>query len=462
MLIHRQLALLSVFTAAFLLFVASPAMALIEVGRGNTPIHDLGWPNGALEVANLKIRVGFWAGPPFGGGHHEFLYRGDTAAFTQALNAFAAIRAPSLELFVHPGSMQNEFLKDPRDPKADTRVDFTFDVWRPESWHRLYNNPKSVFASDRPEFRRPIDPPRMHVYLGGGSIKWDQIKVPANVRVIDLRGLKKDGEQSITGSVYDMATGKTIAQAQLTLQKYDQQGNSVKLAETATDDQGRFEFPKAPADARQILVTSAGYAKRLVLLNADQPGLMDIQLSRQAGLSGIITDDSGRGLDSVRVRADATMGIDGRGYASPDGREATTDAKGRFTFENLPTGYVQLYLMRKDYARVGNVFEIYDVPGKELSFVMTGTGTIRGKVVDKNGKPLATGHIHVVPEGEQIGKWGGSMQLKPDGTFQFTNVPPGTYYVSTMPLPDMAIKDPGMKKVTLTSGMSADVEIVGR
>src|SRR5947209_19599947 len=82
---------------------AIPALALIVVGRGNDPVHDNNWPAGSMEVANLKTRVGWWEGPPFGGGEHTLLYRGDEAAFQAALDAFARIKAPRLDLFVHDG-----------------------------------------------------------------------------------------------------------------------------------------------------------------------------------------------------------------------------------------------------------------------------------------------------------------------------------------------------------------------
>ena len=41
--------------------------ALIMTGKGE-PVTDAGWPAGALAVANLKSRLGWWEGPPFGGG----------------------------------------------------------------------------------------------------------------------------------------------------------------------------------------------------------------------------------------------------------------------------------------------------------------------------------------------------------------------------------------------------------
>src|SRR4051812_38318243 len=93
-------------------FSSLTASALILSGTGNDPVHDAGWPGGALAVANSKSRVGWWEGPPFGGGEWQFLYRGDTEAFSQALAKFGAIRAPALELVIHEGPEVNIFLKD--------------------------------------------------------------------------------------------------------------------------------------------------------------------------------------------------------------------------------------------------------------------------------------------------------------------------------------------------------------
>ena len=59
-----------------LLMLASPVEALILTGTGNQPVHDPGWPVGAVEVANLPSRIGWWEGPPFGGGEWHFEYPG--------------------------------------------------------------------------------------------------------------------------------------------------------------------------------------------------------------------------------------------------------------------------------------------------------------------------------------------------------------------------------------------------
>src|SRR5688500_15792990 len=121
------------------LLYAGASWGLIIVGRGNDPVRDHDWPAGSLPVANLKTRDGWWEGPPSGCGQHQFLYRGDANAFQAALDAFAKIEAAELWLVVHPGPHHVEFLKDEKDPKADTRVDWTFTVWNAKSWNHQFN-----------------------------------------------------------------------------------------------------------------------------------------------------------------------------------------------------------------------------------------------------------------------------------------------------------------------------------
>src|SRR5207244_10439357 len=58
----------------FVFLCTRTAFALITGGWGNDAVRGAGWPLGALEVADLKTRVGFWEGPPFGGGQYQFLY----------------------------------------------------------------------------------------------------------------------------------------------------------------------------------------------------------------------------------------------------------------------------------------------------------------------------------------------------------------------------------------------------
>ena len=163
------------------LLAARPAAASIMVSEGNQPVQDFGWPAGALEVANLETRIGYWEGPPFGGGEFHFLYRGDNESANVAVKAFAAIHAEKLEIIVHDGLGHDQFLA------KDAPVDWSFTVWVPTNWDNLYNNPKVTFNTNDPNYGKPLPPPRMHVYVGAGGLDWNKISVPLNLTVRDER-----------------------------------------------------------------------------------------------------------------------------------------------------------------------------------------------------------------------------------------------------------------------------------
>jgi len=463
---------------ALILTFSPTASALITGGFGNDPVRDAGWPLGAVDVANLKTRVGWWEGPPFGGGQYQYLYRGKTDDFVAALKAFAAIKAPARELVVLDGPHEAFWLKIDRGEKdkankTDPRVDWTFTVWVPSSWHRLYNNPKSVFAADQPNFRRPVDPPRIELYVGGGQVEWDKVKVPQGITVIDKRasaaGVKAAGGGAIIrGNVYDMATGKPVSRAQFTVEKQAGQGQWDTIATAEADASGAFELKNVPPGERyRYAVSGDGYAPRVIGYDAVTDGAYrpfpDVQLGREAKLSGTCTDDSGKPVKGVKVRP-TPIAIDGRGYTVPATAEVTTGDDGRFELTGLPEGYAELWCHAPGYFQPDSVAKLHDVPAKGLVIRMVGTGKVKVTVVGPDGKP-PTGnvHVHVNPEGEQIGKWGGSAELKPDGTYEFDGVPPGKYWVSTIPSPGMrAEENPAAKPIVIEAGKTAQIKLVHR
>lgn len=155
------------------LFGPSPAHALITGDFGNKPVVDHGWPEGSLAIANRNDRLGWWEGPPFGGGEFTFLYRGDAKAFNDALAMLDKINWPAVELHIHSGPHDDFWLVEPdtenpsgekpSDKKADEpkkkrdpRIDWSFTIWTPRNFHHLYNNPTTLFGSDRPEFRKEV------------------------------------------------------------------------------------------------------------------------------------------------------------------------------------------------------------------------------------------------------------------------------------------------------------------
>ena len=467
---RTRLTLLFIFLTALFTPAAS---ALITGGTGNDPVGDAGWPLGSVDVANLETRVGWWEGPPFGGGQYQFLYRGTSDDFNAALQTFARVRAPAIELVVLDGPQEAFWLKIDRgdkDKKFDARVDWTFDVWVPANWHRLYNNPKSVYASDQPNFRRPVDPPRMHVYVGGGSVEWDKVKVPDGMKVIDRRaaakGVEAVGGAVLRGGVYDMASGKPVSRARVVLEKNTGANQWETVASAEADGLGAFEVAKIPAGTFRVVVSADGYAPRAIGSEsfADKTFReISVELITEAKLIGTVADDSGKPVPGAKIRP-TPLAIDGRGYASPRPAEVITDQQGRFELQGLPQGFAELWCSATGYFQPEAVGKLYDVPSEKVTIKLVGTGRLKVTVVGPDGKPVASGvHVHVNPPGERIGKWGGSAELKPDGTYEFDGVPPGQYWASTDFDPSgPAEQNPAAKPVTVEPGKLAEVKLVHR
>ena len=450
---------------ACLLLAPTRARALIEFSRGNNPVRDQNWRAGAVAVANLKCRVGLWVGPPFGGGMSNFLYRGDTRAFNEALKVFAKVRAPSLELIVRDGPAESSFLRDRRDPKSDARYDWDFVIWDVRSYYRLYGNPTSTFLSRAPDFRRPLPPPRITVFTGGGrAIEWDKVQVPEGIVVIDKRasaaGIRPGQGAVIAGNIFDMATSKPLANARIAVEQRKGNGGYKAIATGQSDAQGRFKIEKVPAGTYRVSVSAQGYASLVAgykrLVTDGYLAFDNVELAPRATVTGSVMDDAGKPIVGARVRLIDTLGMNGQSYRLPESAQATTDAKGRFRIAGAPMGFGRVRCFAK--GRHARVDKLRPVPIKDLAILMSETGTIKGKVI--GGRPKRGGtHVSVAPEGERIGKWGGAMRVKPDGAFQFDNVPPGRYVISAGHLIPGEVPGPKAKKINVVAGRTVTVEL---
>ncbi len=348
----------------------------------------------------------------------------------------------------------------------DRQGDWTFTIWNPELYHRSFSNPKSTFPSDHPNFRQPVPVPRIDVYVGkGGAIDWKNVKVPENVKVIDMRAESAPEEVKnggvVRGGVFGMSTHQCIAGAKVALMQRTGAQGWRQIASAETDENGHFDITAVPEGYYDIQISREGYAARDAGIFDNHSGHayldFDALISRAASLRGIVVDDKGKAISGVKVLAMDPMGIDGLGYKCAEEPVATTDAKGGFEISSLPEGYTSVRCLAQSLHQQTSIFNIYRAPNSPsdeeagVKIVVGGTGIVRGKVVEQDGKaPQRTIIVELEPKGgSKIGAWGGSMQCKEGGEFEFSGVPPGEYVLTAKPNP-----------YRLTSGEAARPKLV--
>lgn len=449
-------------------FCTFDARALILVG-GSEPFSSRALPAGTDRLANLPTRFGHWEGPPFGGGDYHFEYAGNTAQFQKALDTFALIEAPRLELLVYDGVTSSVITR--------RQVDWEFEIWNKESFYRLNHPPNNITLSTSPWFRQPLPPPRLSLYLGDGKhIDWSAIHLPHQVTLLDRRVATSPWSSSgfgvIHAVVYDMATSRTLPGAILEVGSYDKSRQFQALDWRTANKAGEVVLKDIPAGNFAVQVRCKGYATREVGYYDNHGrtlGVFDrVSLSPASALKGRVTDSSGQPVVDATVGVSDLVGLDGMGYIQNPFNErsnAQTDAAGRFTLDPLPRGRVSLSVRKPGYHYFS--FETHAIPG-DVNIVMTGAGEIHGRVIGSpsafNGpgskaakRPLI---VQIEPlGGNKIGSWGGSMQLKEDGRFEFKDVPAGKYIITAQPNPMHGNEVTPPKPVTVEAGKTVEVEI---
>jgi hypothetical protein len=448
--ITRGILRIAIFASAVL--ITTGAQALITGGYGNDPLPDHDWPEGTLAIANHKSRLGWWEGPPFGGGKYTFLYRGDAKAFNEMLELLAKINRPRVELHVHHGPHDDFWLVDRSEQKPDAkkqgqkkrdpRIDWSFTVWTPRNFHHLFNNPASlILSSDQPEFRTAVPPPRIDVYLGGGLIDWKDVKVPEKVRVVGSPAdVLKDEAPRIRLHVYDMLTSKPIRGATVKLVGHDNQGEK-EADRQATDNDGAVDFSKLTAGTYELRLEAERYAPRTLGWDQYTNGEvkeLSAELSPLATLLGRVVNSRGEPIPKANVRTFVVVGLDGRGYTQRQRPETATDDEGRFELR-LPTGYVQLSAQATGlYHSWTEVIPVGDrrpavAPEEPLIIRMVQTASVTVIVADRDDTPIAGQTVHLRPIGNPVGKWSGSGTTDDKGRALFEGVPPGEYRIMDRP-----------------------------
>ena len=287
------------------------------------------------------------------------------------------------------------------------------------------------------------------------------------------------GTAKISGRVVAADAGTAIRRAQININSRDANFNRV----VATDGDGRYELTALPAGRYRLFVNKAGFValeygqarpfeagKPLDMAAGQVLEKVDFSLPRGSAITGRVTDEYGDPITDVQVEALRYQFANGERQLVNAGRSSQTDDLGAYRIFGLmpgeyvvrasmrpnmpsgqratdtePTGYPGMY-----YPGVTDVTQAQTVTaalGQEVSsigfpLVPARLSRISGTVMSSGGQPLVGAAVIIRARGSNglgalrmniIGNAGG--QVRNDGSFQLTNVPPGEYTLDVQQRP---------------------------
>ena len=234
--------------------------------------------------------------------------------------------------------------------------------------------------------------------------------------------------------------------------------------ELVTDRAGRFRFSNIPAGRYRIQAEKLGYQVNLanagILTTATEPlGGYVLTLYKAGVISGVVTDERGNPVAKATVLA-LRKGSP-TGPAGPQGPPTVTDDRGEFRVTVTAGEYSVLIQPRgrmpgnsRDVALLptyypatttaANALSVKVRPGETqfgVNVIVQSTRafTISGFVVDEQGNAqpgaLVTLVTQVLPGQLSMQASSVGASAAKDGAFTLPGVPPGTYQLTSLPVP---------------------------
>ncbi|RMG95102.1 MAG: carboxypeptidase regulatory-like domain-containing protein [Deltaproteobacteria bacterium] len=129
-------------------------------------------------------------------------------------------------------------------------------------------------------------------------------------------------------AVADAVSGRSVEGARVELRSADE----AHVATTSSDGRARFEALAAPPE--HVRVTAPGYVPSRLAVDGRGAGILHVTLERAGALEGVVVDDVGDPVAGARVEVRRDEG----GTVAT----STTDRVGRFRFDALPEGAVEV------------------------------------------------------------------------------------------------------------------------
>jgi protocatechuate 3,4-dioxygenase beta subunit len=259
-----------------------------------------------------------------------------------------------------------------------------------------------------------------------------------------------------TGRVFDKVSQKGIAGATVTVRRSlygDHIGNKV-VEETrhTTDAEGKYSFVVPPEQAAErylyieLDVEAPGYAPRkhfgysfaMIRKNekmGGRPFFENVDLRAAKEITGRVETPEGKPAAGVKVlaysNADKQDGFEYGSFA-----DTRTDADGRFRLWLVTPGPAVFWLLPRDHAPSTHVLQDGNKRGDLGRFTLTKGLTLKGKVLDTQGRPVIGVYVEArkrggienfnLPVADHITR----VAFTDDkGEFKMNPLPPGSYEV---------------------------------
>ena len=237
------------------------------------------------------------------------------------------------------------------------------------------------------------------------------VDVPAGDSELDLGDFTLPAGRRIHGIVTGSG-GQPVAGAAVRARGRYEPGQSAER-ESTTDADGRFRLVGLSSDFADLAVRAGGYpllVRAGVRANREAP--VRIELVPGASLHGRVLDNGGNavagGLVRLAVERDYRAGDDPQLWEPEDMfPRASTDAEGRFRFDNLVPGTWSARANHREEAAKVEGIELATGAQHEIELILGVPDELTVFVTTLLGEPVADAVVQVRPEGEsEFQGWG--------------------------------------------------------